>query len=41
MSQSDIDGGNLNIVIGFAPVKPAEFFVLTIGQIAGRCSKCT
>jgi phage tail sheath protein FI len=25
MSQSDIEQGNLNIRIGFAPVRPAEF----------------
>jgi phage tail sheath protein FI len=38
-TQADIDGGNLNIVIGFAPLKPAEFVVLTIRQIAGQCPK--
>jgi phage tail sheath protein FI len=36
-TEADIDGGNLNIVIGFAPLKPAEFVVLTIRQIAGQC----
>ena len=30
MTQSDIDAGLLNIVIGFAPLKPAEFTTITI-----------
>jgi uncharacterized protein len=29
-TQSDIDLGNLNIVIGFAPLKPAEFVVINL-----------
>ena len=36
MSQADIDGGVVNISVGFAPLKPAEFVVITIRQIAGR-----
>jgi hypothetical protein len=32
MTQSDIDRGLVNIVVGFAPVHPAEFVVITIGQ---------
>ena len=35
-SQTDIDLGVVNIVIGFAPLKPAEFVVITIQQIAGE-----
>ena len=32
---NDIDGGIMNIVIGFAPVKPAEFVIIKIAQKAG------
>jgi phage tail sheath protein FI len=35
-TQSDIDRGIVNIVVGFAPLKPAEFVVLYIQQIAGQ-----
>jgi phage tail sheath protein FI len=35
-TQSDINLGIVNIVVGFAPLKPAEFVVLTIQQIAGQ-----
>ena len=34
-TQSDIDRGIVNVVVGFAPLKPAEFVVLQIQQIAG------
>lgn len=34
--QSDIDRGIVNIVVGFAPLQPAEFVVLYIQQIAGQ-----
>jgi phage tail sheath protein FI len=37
-TQSDIDNGVVNIVVGFAPLKPAEFVVITIQQIAGNPS---
>lgn len=30
----DIDKGILNIVVGFAPLKPAEFIILKIQQLA-------
>lgn len=33
-TQTDIDNGIVNIVVGFAPVKPAEFVVLQIQQIS-------
>ena len=32
-TQADIDQGIVNVVVGFAPVKPAEFVVLYIQQI--------
>jgi phage tail sheath protein FI len=32
--QSEIDLGRVNVVVGFAPLKPAEFVVLTITQIS-------
>ncbi len=34
--QSDIDAGIVNVQIGFAPLKPAEFVVLYLQQIAGQ-----
>lgn len=33
--QSEIDAGVVNVLIGFAPVKPAEFVVIKISQKAG------
>jgi phage tail sheath protein FI len=35
-TQADIDRGVVNIVVGFAPLKPAEFVVVKIQQIAGE-----
>ncbi|AGC48163.1 hypothetical protein MYSTI_06890 [Myxococcus stipitatus DSM 14675] len=35
-TQADIDAGIVNVLIGFAPVKPAEFVVLKIQQLAGQ-----
>jgi phage tail sheath protein FI len=35
MTQDDIDNGRLIILIGVAPVKPAEFVIVRIGQWAG------
>lgn len=32
--QSEIDLGRVNVVIGFAPLKPAEFVIVTITQIS-------
>jgi hypothetical protein len=37
-TQADIDSGIVNIVVGFAPLKPAEFVVITIAQLAGQAS---
>ncbi|WP_321930938.1 phage tail sheath C-terminal domain-containing protein [Paraburkholderia guartelaensis] len=36
--QATIDLGIVNIVVGFAPLKPAEFVVITIQQMAGQLS---
>jgi hypothetical protein len=33
-TQADIDNGVVNIVIGFAPLKPAEFVIIRIAQFA-------
>lgn len=35
-TQYDIDRGRVNVTIAFAPVKPAEFVILTIQQLAGQ-----
>jgi phage tail sheath protein FI len=35
-TQFDIDRGRVNVIIGMAPVKPAEFVILTIQQLAGQ-----
>jgi hypothetical protein len=35
-TQADIDNGIVNVIIGYAPVKPAEFVVLQFQQIAGQ-----
>ena len=35
-TQNDINLGVVNIVVGFAPLKPAEFVVISIQQIAGQ-----
>jgi uncharacterized protein len=34
--QNDINKGIVNIVVGFAPLKPAEFVIIKIQQIAGQ-----
>ena len=34
--QDDIDRGVVNIIVGFAPIKPAEFVVIYIQQMAGQ-----
>jgi phage tail sheath protein FI len=34
-TQNDIDNGIVNILVGFAPLKPAEFVIIRIQQIAG------
>ncbi len=35
-TQNDINLGILNIIVGFAPLKPAEFVVISIQQMAGQ-----
>jgi hypothetical protein len=35
-TQNDINNGIVNILVGFAPLKPAEFVILKIQQIAGQ-----
>jgi phage tail sheath protein FI len=35
-TQNDIDRGIVNIIVGFAPLKPAEFVIIQIQQIAGQ-----
>ncbi len=34
-TQADIDKGIVNITVGFAPLKPAEFIIIKIQQLAG------
>lgn len=36
MEQGDIDAGIVRVVVGFAPLKPAEFVVVQIQQIVGQ-----
>ncbi|HVO70896.1 MAG TPA: phage tail sheath C-terminal domain-containing protein, partial [Aggregatilineaceae bacterium] len=35
-TQSDINKGIVNIVVGFAPLKPAEFVIIQLQQMAGQ-----
>jgi len=35
-TQTDIDNGVVNIVVGFAPLLPAEFVIIQIQQMAGQ-----
>jgi hypothetical protein len=35
-TQNDIDLGVVNILVGFAPLKPAEFVVIKLQQMAGQ-----
>ncbi|WP_446745326.1 phage tail sheath C-terminal domain-containing protein [Silvibacterium acidisoli] len=35
-TQTDIDNGVVNILVGFAPLKPAEFVVIQIEQLTGQ-----
>ena len=37
-TQNDINLGIVNVVIGFAPLKPAEFVIITLQQRAGEVS---
>src|SRR5262249_18322757 len=35
-TQNDIDRGVVNVLVGFAPLKPAEFVIIKIEQMAGQ-----
>jgi len=35
-TQNDINNGIVNILVGFAPLKPAEFVIIKLSQIAGQ-----
>jgi phage tail sheath protein FI len=35
-TQDDINRGVVNIIVGFAPLKPAEFVIIQIEQMAGQ-----
>jgi hypothetical protein len=35
-TQADIDAGIVNIIVGFRPLKPAEFVIIKISQLAGQ-----
>ena len=35
-TQTDIDNGVVNIIVGFAPLQPAEFVIIQIEQLAGQ-----
>jgi hypothetical protein len=37
-TQQDIDSGIVNILVGFAPLKPTEFVVIQIEQLTGQAS---
>ena len=36
MTQGDIDRGQVIAIIGFAPLKPAEFVIVRLQQIVGQ-----
>jgi len=35
-TQADIDNGIVNIIVAFAPLKPAEFVIIKLAQLAGQ-----
>jgi phage tail sheath protein FI len=35
-TQDDIDNGIVNIIVAFRPLKPAEFVIIKIAQLAGQ-----
>jgi phage tail sheath protein FI len=35
-TQNDINQGIVNILVGFTPLKPAEFVIIKIQQLAGQ-----
>ena len=38
-TQDDINNGIVNVIVGFAPLKPAEFVIIKIQQLAGQMSE--
>lgn len=38
-TQADINLGNVNVLVGFAPLKPAEFVFITLQQLVGQAQK--
>jgi phage tail sheath protein FI len=38
-TQADIDNGIVNIIVAFAPLKPAEFVIVKIAQLAGQAQQ--
>jgi hypothetical protein len=36
MTQEDVTQGRLNVVVGFAPLKPAEFVIITLQQLVAQ-----
>jgi hypothetical protein len=37
-TQADVDRGVVNVLVGFAPLKPAEFVFIRLQQLAGQAS---
>jgi phage tail sheath protein FI len=37
-TQNDINQGIVNVLVGFAPLKPAEFVIIHIQQMAGQAA---
>ena len=35
MTQDDVNNGIVNVVVGFAPLKPAEFVIIEVQQRTG------
>jgi uncharacterized protein len=35
-TQADIDAGIVNVFVGFAPLKPAEFVIISLQLLAGQ-----
>ena len=40
LTQSDIDRGIVNIVVGFAPTWPADFVIISIQQVSDASRRC-
>ncbi len=36
MTQDDVDAGRLIVLVGFAPLRPAEFEILRVGRSLTR-----